>query len=156
MEIRPAARHDAYELAELIQPWRPDTAYAMRTRAAYNWHPHQVAVNAGCIIGWLQGNHDSEAWRNMEGHEQPPVGGKCSYITQIYTDPTNRRQGVGRALLDSFEAGARTAGNSLVVLLHDFGNADVLEDFYTGAGYKLRADHHGRSGQLFANDLTAI
>lgn len=63
----------------------------------------------GQIVGWLTGNHVSEAWRNIPGYDMAEEW-RCSYITWVLVDEGCRSAGVGAMLMEAFAHDSATAG----------------------------------------------
>ena len=55
-------------------------------------------------------------------------------LTELYIEPAFRRQGVGRALIDTVERLAREAGAKSLVLLTDFDN-NAAQSLYREMGF---------------------
>ncbi|EMQ96729.1 GNAT family N-acetyltransferase [Paeniglutamicibacter gangotriensis] len=103
-----------------------------------------VAIDdQGQIVGWLMGNHDSEAWRNVHGYDMVE-GWRCSYITWVLVDKGCRSAGVGAMLMETFAHDSASAGRDTIVASPQSGEHELaLLRFYSRMGYR-RAE----SGQV--------
>jgi len=81
-----------------------------------------VALDGGAVIGWCYGY---ELLR--------PEGRWMMLMQQIDVLPERRREGVGRTLLDTFVALARSKGHQKMWLYTDAGN-EAARRLYEGAG----------------------
>ena len=90
-----------------------------------------VAVDAGAVVGWLEGVLDG-AYTGPGAPTNPPHG----YVLGVVVSSAHRRSGVGSALLDRFAAEARTAGVRWVFLFPD--ESEGVEGrvrFFAAAGF---------------------
>lgn len=103
-----------------------------------------VAIDdQGQIVGWLMGNHVSEAWRNIPGYDMAE-GWRCSYITWVLVDEGCRSAGVGSSLMEAFSLDSAAAGRDTIVASPQSGEHELaLLRFYSRMGYR-RAE----SGQV--------
>lgn len=96
-----------------------------------------VAVDAGGrILGWLMGNHASQAWTNIDGYIVPEDW-QCSYITWLLVDEKHRGSGIGPRLLRAFAEDSCAAGNDTIVLSPSAGDDETaVISFYEKNGYR--------------------
>jgi ribosomal protein S18 acetylase RimI-like enzyme len=96
-----------------------------------------VAVDAvGRVLGWLMGNHDSQAWTNIDGYNVPEDW-QCSYITWLLVDEKHRSSEIGSRLLRAFEEDSCAAGNDTIVLSPSAGDDETaVISFYEKNGYR--------------------
>jgi GNAT superfamily N-acetyltransferase len=97
----------------------------------------------GQIIGWLNGNHVSQAWCGVLGYDMPEDW-LCSYVTWLLVDEEHRSVGIGRRLMEAFARDSAAAGRDTVVASPQSGDDELaLLRFYARRGYR-RAE----SGQV--------
>lgn len=103
-----------------------------------------VAVDrGGRVVGWLRGNHVSQAWVNVDGYEADD-GWLCSYITWLLVDEVARGNGIGGMLLERFAQDSESAGRDTIIASPQSGDHEVeLLAFYARHGYRRAA-----SGQV--------
>lgn len=103
-----------------------------------------VAIDdQGQIVGWLMGNHVSEAWRNIPGYDMTEEW-LCSYITWVLVDEGCRSAGVGAMPMEAFAHNSAAAGRDTIVASPQSGEHELaLLRFYSRMGYR-RAE----SGQV--------
>lgn len=82
-----------------------------------------VAIDdQGQIVGWLAGNHVSEAWRNIPGYDMAEEW-RCSYIAWVLVDEGCRSAGVGAMLMEAFARDSAVAGRDTIVASPPIGRA---------------------------------
>ena len=120
--IRPMEEADipavmAIEIASFQSPWTP-LAYLAELR--YNPDAHyDVAVGkGGAVVGY------AGAW----------YAGKHAHIVRIATDPSQRKHGIGRLLLDAVLGRSKACSKSDVTLEVRASNG-VARSFYRAAGF---------------------
>ncbi|WP_373323896.1 GNAT family N-acetyltransferase [Dictyobacter formicarum] len=62
-----------------------------------------------------------------------PNGRHRAEVQKLFVDPSQRRRGIGRALMQAIEEAARAQGRTLLVL--DTREGDAAEQLYRRAGY---------------------
>lgn len=98
-----------------------------------------VAERDGSVCGLLRARvSESAADGGM-------VRARRALVEELVVDPSQRRRGCGRALLDAAAAWARTRGARQLVLTVWEGNRDAAE-FYAALGYR-------RISQVLGTDL---
>ena len=141
MKIRPARPTDAPVLAELIRSlgYRCEAAEVPGQLAVIEGQGDAVLVaesEEGKVVGFA-------ALHLMRVFHQPrPLG----YITAFATDPTVRRQGIGRKLLEAAEGWARENGCYRLALTSAEHRTDA-HTFYPACGFPM-------TGRRFGKDLT--
>ncbi|BCW69989.1 GNAT family N-acetyltransferase [Arthrobacter sp. NicSoilB8] len=158
MLIRCATAADTASVADLIEGWRPDESYRMRTGRRTQRDPEWVAIANGKTLGWLEGRHEQpEIWKHLAEYANSPEGRRCSYIKEVFVSLEGRSlRGVGSALLAGFEEEARTYGNTLIVLNPDSsapGLEEKLRIFYAKNGYYLPEPVDGFPKYLLAKKI---
>lgn len=95
-----------------------------------------VASDAnGRVLGWLMGNHDSQAWTNIDRYNVP-TDWQCSYITWLLVDEKHRSSGVGSRLLGAFAEDSYGAGNDTIVLSPSGYDEPRVISFYGNNGFR--------------------
>lgn len=117
--------------------------WASATRGAYRDENLVAIDDKEQIVGWLMGNHVSEAWRNISGYDMPEDW-YCSYITWVLVDEDCRSNGIGAILMEAFSLESSAAGRDTIVASPQSGEHErALLRFYNRMGYR-RAE----SGQV--------
>jgi len=143
IELRPVAREDVDTLFTLDQIcFQPGIAYSRAELKFFLFHPagiSLVAADEGGIAGF--------AIAETRMHHGQPVG----HIVTIDVDPSRRRQGVGRLLMDAVMEGCREAGVSRlqleVAVDNDGGVAFYKELGFSPAG-RIRGYYMGKLDAL--------
>ncbi|GAA1454208.1 GNAT family N-acetyltransferase [Nocardiopsis tropica] len=95
-----------------------------------------VAVDAGALVGWIEGVLDG-AYTGPGAPAPPPHG----YVLSLVVDAAWRRQGVGTGLLDAFVDEAREVGLAWVFLFPDEGeDVEGRVRFFEQAGFEAVDD----------------
>ena len=140
VKVRPAVPRDlpaVHELLTQMPGWGSPLRYGFRDE-------NLVAIDhRGQVIGWLNGNHVSEAWCGVLGYDMPE-NWRCSFIIWVIVDEVHRSAGVGRMLMDTFARDSAAAGRDTIVVSPQSGDDELaLLRFYSRQGYR-RAE----SGQV--------
>lgn len=138
--IRPAGPADIPGVRDLLaQMPRWDSAHRSMLR-----DEDLIALNSeGKVIGWLMGNHVSEAWKNVIGYEMADSW-LCSYIAWLLVDGSYRSNGVGSRLMEAFRRNSVAAGRDTITASPQSGeDEEKLLSFYSRLGYRRAA-----SGQV--------
>lgn len=80
-----------------------------------------------------------------QGHAEASVGGDVAVLTHVYTSPLLRRRGLGRSLVQAFEA-ETTAGGATEARLVTRAEAGGAGAFYVGLGWERIASRQNREG----------
>lgn len=109
-----------------------------------------VAVGrGGRVVGWLRGNHVSQAWANVDGYAADD-GWLCSFITWLLVDESSRGDGIGGQLLGKFAQDSELAGRDTIIASPQSGKHEAeLLAFYARNGYRRAASgqvHRGPHG----------
>jgi len=95
-----------------------------------------VAVDAGAVVGWLEGVLDG-AYTGPGAPVPPPHG----YVLSLVVDAAWRRRGVGAGLLSAFVGESREAGVRWVFLFPDEGEGvEERVAFFRAAGFEAVDD----------------
>lgn len=110
--IRTALPGDGPDIARLVVASAPHFGAAGNSETIA-----LVAVDAGAVVGWLEGVLDG-AYTGPGALVPPPHG----YVLSLVVDAQFRRRGVGSRLLDAFVGEAREAGVAWVFLFPEEGD----------------------------------
>ncbi len=80
------------------------------------------------LVGKIDGEIVASVMGGYEGHR--------GWINYLAVDPSCRRQGLGREMMEAIEEGIRAAGSPKINLQIRTGNTAVIE-FYRSIGYKM-------------------
>jgi GNAT superfamily N-acetyltransferase len=136
LKVRRATVADEFELYALVRgfpapapPSREVFADALRRKLRDPDGFVAVAESGGHLVGYVAG----------DAHETFYAGGKVAWVDEILVTEDSRRQGVGRALMDEFEAWAEN-GRCGLIGLATRGAASFYEElgFERSAGYFKR------------------
>lgn len=133
VEIRPAEAADSAAIFALLKgfatSFTPERAAfehslgeVLREDAAWLG----VAVQDGAVIGYCLGFDHTTFFAN----------GRIAWVEEITVQADLRGQGIGRALMDAFEAWARARGNRLIALA-----TRRAAPFYAALGYEESATY---------------
>lgn len=126
VELRPVVREDVDALFALDQAcFRPGIAYSKAELKYFLFHPSgisQVAADGDWIAGF--------AVAEMRMHHGEPIG----HIVTIDVDPSRRRLGVGRLLMDAIAGRCAQAGAQKLQLEVAVDN-DGAVAFYKELGF---------------------
>lgn len=86
-----------------------------------------VAEDSGTVVGYLFADVEQTNWMELRG--------PCGVVHDIYVDPTARRLGAGRALMDAGIAWIRSKGKSQVVLMTKTGNENA-QRLFASVGFR--------------------
>lgn len=131
---------DRTAVADMIAPWRPSEIYRLRTHAARSTRD-AVAERGGRVVGWISYKIKACNPEVLAEYEDRAEG--WLYVVEVYTAPTERRRGTGRALMRYVEAEGRSSGVRHSVLMPaaddstPSGIDQDLLDFYGDLGYQL-------------------
>ncbi|MEU0236721.1 GNAT family N-acetyltransferase [Nocardiopsis sp. NPDC006198] len=132
MLIRHALPEDGPDIARLVAAAAP--SFGAKGHSAGS--VALVAVDAGVVVGWLEGVLDG-AYTGPGAPVPPPHG----YVLSLVVDAAWRRRGVGTGLLDAFVDLARGAGRRWVFLFPDEGEqVEGRVAFFEQAGFEAVAD----------------
>lgn len=134
IHVRPGTLSDATSLFELVRafptPTPPDAdAFARALRAKLD-DPSSylgVAEREGTLVGYVAGY----------AHPTFYAGGNTAWVDELLVDDSFRGQGIGRALMDAFEAWAAGLGCTLVSLA-----TRGAGPFYQRLGYTSKAEYY--------------
>jgi N-acetylglutamate synthase-like GNAT family acetyltransferase len=138
-----------FETVQIVaRPSRADLAYVEASLDAFN--AESTDIFDGKLMSVVLKNPDGEIYAGLHGH----TWGQCCEIKTIWIAQTNRRQGVGSALLRWAERQAKIRGCRQIVLqTHSF----QAPQFYERAGFKTvaKVDDYptGHSHILMAKQL---
>lgn len=130
--------HEA--VADLIEEWRQFEALNLRQHyERYTFDA--VAERANQIVGWI--SYKIKECNPEVLAEYEDSAEDWLYVVEVYASPTERRQGIGRALMRYAEAEGRAAGVRHSVLMPEaddsaaHGLDRTLYEFYQALGYEL-------------------
>lgn len=130
--------HEA--VADLIEEWRDRGAFNLRQHYE-RYTLDAVAERAGRIVGWISCKIKECNPEVLEAYEDSAED--WLYVVEVYTAPSERRAGIGRALMRYVEAEGRAAGVRHSVLMPEadhrtaHGLDQGLYEFYRALGYEL-------------------
>ncbi len=136
LSVRRATVADEFALFALVSgfptptpPSREIFAAALRVKLKDPDGFVAVAESGGKLVGYVAG----------DAHETFYAGGKVAWVDEILVTEPARRQGIGRALMEEFEAWAEN-GRCRLIGLATRGAASFYEElgFETSAGYFKR------------------
>ncbi|MGW9447051.1 N-acetyltransferase family protein [Bacillus mobilis] len=131
MLIRPALPGDGPSIARLVAAAAPSFG-----AKGYSENVALVAVDAGAVVGWLEGVLDG-AYTGPGTPTPPPHG----YVLGLVVDAGWRRCGFGTGLLEEFVGVARTAGLRWVFLFpEEGGGVEGRVAFFHAAGFEAVDD----------------
>jgi ribosomal protein S18 acetylase RimI-like enzyme len=100
-----------------------------------------VAEEGDALLGYAYATLEPRDWNDLLD--------ACGKLNDVFVDPTTRRRGVGRALLDAVRAELRGRGAPRMVLMSAWRNPDA-HAFFEAAGFRrtmlemtLELDHPG-------------
>lgn len=149
--VRPMTSTDNDDVADLIASWRPTESFGMRQHYE-RYVLEAVAERDGLIVGWISYKIKDCNPEVLEEYEDSTE--KWLYVVEIFTAPTIRLAGVGRALMRYAERQGRDACVRHSVLMPEADDAapggvrSDLMAFYTSLGYELMKPspkHHPHS-----------
>jgi len=130
MLFRRALPEDGPDIARLVAAAAPSFGAKHSKAVAL------VAVDAGTVVGWLEGVLDG-AYTGPGAPVPPPHG----YVLSLVVDARFRRRGVGTGLLDAFVDEARDAGVAWAFLSPDEGeDVEGRVAFFERAGFETVDD----------------
>jgi GNAT superfamily N-acetyltransferase len=136
LKVRRATVADEFALFELVKgfptptpPSREVFADALRVKLKDPNAFVAVADIDGTIVGYVAG----------DAHETFYAGGKVAWVDEILVTEGSRRQGIGRALMDEFEAWAENGRCRLIGLA-----TRGAESFYSELGFETSAGYFKR------------
>ena len=138
--IRRAVADDAYTLARLrlamwdeMHPDGPSAAAADRERQFVYWYE---TIEAGTTVAWLdEADGSPVAMLALLLHQHPPLPTtthRRGYVSALYVVPEYRRQGIGRALMDTVIAFAHEQGLQWLELR----TSEMARPLYAGLDFK--------------------
>ena len=105
---------------EALAEWyTPDT---IRDRIEHEEGLYFLAEQEGTPVGYVSGGPTDE--------------GTVAYLGAIYVDPDHWNEGIGTALLETFEAEYRSLGYE-AIRLHVLAENEIARSFYRKHGYEL-------------------
>ncbi|MFI8413744.1 GNAT family N-acetyltransferase [Paeniglutamicibacter gangotriensis] len=138
--IRPMESTDNEAVADLIEEWRDFEALNLRQH--YDRYTlDAVAECAGRIVGWI--SYKIKDCNPDVLAEYEDSAEDWLYVVEVYASPSERRGGIGQALMRYVEAEGRAAGvrHSVLMPEADHRTAHGLDqgiyEFYRALGYDL-------------------
>jgi GNAT superfamily N-acetyltransferase len=117
-----------------------------RGRPEKEWHRSARQSSRGDSRTWLVAVHDGRAVGLVQGRKRRP---STLLLFSMWVDPSVRRHGVGRALIESLEAWGR-GWDAVETILWVYGANDDAIRFYRDLGFEIiRSGQDAEAGARF-------